>query len=206
MARKSSHKQVRQILGVISPARAEALLTDWANLSGAWPLKTETKEALVRFGAESRRLHRRYKDLLDHSQFPVLGHLWLRDMLRSAWDTSDVREREWLCFRFRDGYSSMVRRSGMSPQEMREEDLAADVTGAPYEPPPVTAIEAAIFHFQHQAHRARHCQNLECPAPWYFASKHTQKFCSPPCALPTQRASKRKWWAQNRGSKATKRK
>jgi hypothetical protein len=203
MARKSSRKRARQILGVISPARAEALLTDWANLSGPWPLKFETKESLVRIGDERRRLYRRYKDLLDRPQFPVLGHPWLRDMLRRAWDTSDVREREWLCFRFRDAYSSMLRRSEMSPREMREEDLAADVAGARFKPPPVTPVEAAFFHLQRQAHRARHCRNPECPAPYFFASKHTQIFCSTPCALPTQRASKRKWWARNRSSEKT---
>ena len=42
-----------------------------------------------------------------------IGHPWLREMLRRAWESSNnQREREWLCFRMRDTYAVMVRTQG----------------------------------------------------------------------------------------------
>ena len=201
MVYKSSQKRPHQILGVISVARAEALLTDWANLPGAWPLRDEGAAARRNFSDANRNMQRRYKDLLGDSG--AIGHLWLRDMLRKAWATADTREREWICFRFRDSYASMVRREPMSADERRKEDFSVDVAGPRYALPPVNPIEAAVFHFQH-SRNARHCRNVECPAPYFFANKKGQEFCSPDCVKPAQRESKRRWWNENRAKKRRK--
>lgn len=193
MTIKSSHKRGRQILGIISPSQAENLLTDWANLPGPWPLVDMDQESSMKFVDAQKRMRRRHGKFLGD---PV-GHLFLRDLLRRAWSTSDLREREWLCFRLRDSYASMVRRHDMNTEERRKDDTT-DVIGPRYSAPPVTPLEGAIFHFQHQAKRAFRCPNLECPAPYFFVSKKGQKYCSGACAQPAQRESKRKWWQENR--------
>lgn len=64
--------------------------------------------------------------------------------------------------------------------------------------PPPTPMEAVLFHLQRIGDKLRHCPNPECPAPYFIASKKGQKFCSPECAAPSQRESKRKWWYENR--------
>jgi len=65
---------------------------------------------------------------------------------------------------------------------------------------PLTPFEAAMFHLQTQlTDKIRRCPNPECPAPYFFATKGLQKFCSTPCAAPAQREAKRRWWNENRG-------
>jgi hypothetical protein len=66
-------------------------------------------------------------------------------------------------------------------------------------PPDITPMEAALYHLQRIGDRARHCPNPECPAPYFIAMKKGQKYCSPDCAEPSRRESKRKWWNVNRG-------
>jgi hypothetical protein len=193
-----------QILGVLPPKKAEGFLSDWANMPAPWPLTHMDKESLQKFADSTNRIRRRYKELLgDPTQLEwdehwAVGHLLLRDMLRRAWDTRDMREREWLCFKFRDSYASMARHERMSIEEIREEELAAAVTGPRYAAPPITPLEASLFYFQHQRNRTLRCPNVECPAPYFFASKKGQKFCSRACALPTRLESKRRWWAKHR--------
>lgn len=200
---KSSHIRRDQILGVISPMRAEAVLTDWANLPGPWPLEDMSNDAGLKFRDAMARLRRRHKAICGDSR--SLGHLWLRDMLRRAWDASDMRERDWLLFRFRDSYAAMERRGDMPSNERMKEDFTADVTGPRYFPPPVTAVEAAAFYLQRNFNRARHCLNPDCPAPYFIVSKKGQRYCSEECAKPAQREAKRKWWTEHRGKEASKR-
>jgi hypothetical protein len=66
--------------------------------------------------------------------------------------------------------------------------------------PPPTPMEAALFHLQRIGHKLRHCPNPECPAPYFITDKRGQKYCSPVCAEPAQRASKLRWWNENRAS------
>ena len=197
MALKSRQKRAHQILGAITSVRAEALLADWANLPGNWPLEEISRESALNFREAMMRLRLRHKAHLGNSV--ALGHLWLRDMLRRAWDASDVREREWLLFRFRDSCAAMDRRGAMTLKERMKEDFTADVTGPRYAPPPVTAVEAAAFYLQQHSDRACHCLNPDCPAPYFIAPRRRQKYCSEECAKPSQRESKRMWWANNRG-------
>lgn len=202
MSVNSSLKTGRQVLGIISPSQAENLLSDWANMPGPWPLEAMSKESALKLRDAAMRLRRRYKPILGDSS--AFGHLWLRNMLRRTWDSSDIREAEWFLFRFRDSYAAMVRRQAMTAQDREKEDFTTDVKGPRYALPPATAIEAAAFHLQRNLHRALHCPNLECPAPYFFAKKKGQKFCSSACAQPAQRESKRKWWHENRGKKRRK--
>jgi hypothetical protein len=178
--------------GSASITETERFLTDWANMPGPWPLaKMDPKSSAAR-----RRFNHRYGKVFGDPA----GHPWLRDMLRAAWDTTDEREREWLCFRMRDAYAVIVRRRNMSVEEIRaEEDAVVEVAGAHYVAPPPTPLEDAIFHFQHQGKRALHCRNPDCPAPYFFASRKNQKFCGTSCQEPARREGQRLWWEKKHG-------
>jgi hypothetical protein len=44
------------------------------------------------------------------------------------------------------------------------------------------------------------CENKksgECPAPYFLKYRPSARFCSEPCALTTQRESKRRWWKEH---------
>ncbi len=197
---KSSHKRDHQILGAISTTQAERLLCDWANIPGPWPMIGMGQDSTLKLRDAVERIRRRHKNILGDSR--ALGHLWLRDFLRRAWDTSDLRERDWYLFKFRDLYNLMVRRSAMSPADRQSDETDEVNAGAPrHAAPQVTPIEAAVFHFQRHADRARRCPNPECPAPYFIADKKGQRYCSEACALPAQRESKRLWWANNRSKR-----
>jgi hypothetical protein len=62
---------------------------------------------------------------------------------------------------------------------------------------PPRPFEQALTYLLNSAKRMRHCKNPECPAPYFFADRRNQKYCSEVCALPEQRAFKRRWWQQN---------
>lgn len=197
---------------MISRENAEEFLTGWANLLGAWPLRDEGNAVSTQKARSLTLLRTQYAKLLRDSgatnvlmgdpEITPIGHPWLREMLRRAWESSNnQREREWLCFRMRDTYAVMVRRRDMSAEERRQEEIAAEVSGPRYLAPPVSPFEAALFYFQHQASRTRRCANAECAMPYFFVTKKGQRYCSPECALPAQRENKRRWWELNRGTR-----
>jgi len=47
------------------------------------------------------------------------------------------------------------------------------------------------------ADRMAVCGNAECAAPYFIATRETQKYCGEDCAAPAQRAYKRNWWKQH---------
>jgi len=49
----------------------------------------------------------------------------------------------------------------------------------------------------HVLDRMRYCLNPECPAPYFFAKKRRQKYCTEECAGAGQRELKRVWWAEH---------
>lgn len=199
MPKNSSKKHSHQILGVISAARAVSLLLDWVNMPGMWPLRDEGHPELLKFRDAQLRMQRRYGELSD--QPGVIGHPFLREFLRKAWISSDTRERDWYLFELREIYNQMARRGKMSLRERQQDDLAVEVSDPRYSPPPIGPLEAALFYFQRIGHRARYCLNKECSAPYFFATRKGQKYCSEKCALPAQQEAKRKWWHANRGKK-----
>jgi len=60
-----------------------------------------------------------------------------------------------------------------------------------------TLFEQALLHLVREANRARYCQNPDCPAPYFFAARRSQKYCSDICALPAQREFKGRWWVEH---------
>ena len=151
-------------------------------------------------------------------------------LLREGWSASDPRRREWYFIRARLAYhvemeslrdaienmsghqdvreisEQVVRPTGSVPSvktDPRDEMQFAFLIGLLLLPEvPLTSFEAAMFHLQTQlADSLRRCPNPTCPAPYFFATKKGQKFCSTVCAAPAQRESKRKWWRENRAVK-----
>ncbi|MDT8070945.1 MAG: hypothetical protein ROO76_22510 [Terriglobia bacterium] len=202
----------------LRPARAEALLTDWANLpdwpatvswlaitqtmqgeplsAGLSPL-TPTEETQARRVWDGMvRLMKRYPE-----SFPVefhgLPHAYISEVaryLRRAWQAEDLRRREWQIFRVREEYKQIFETS--LKRETR--DSMEHFQQQRDEPPPLTPFEQAVYHFQGIADRARVCVNPECQQPYFFARKG-QKYCDEKCAQEALREQKRNHWRKKYG-------
>ncbi len=209
---KSSDKQPRQILGIISSACAERMLTEWVN--------TDLTD-LPQDAKAWERLFRRYPeipsvsitDMLPYSEANFLPFHHQMEMaeevaadLARAWESVDLRHFEWYTWRAQMEYEFQAAsarhnflESGVSPENFPNAAAAIIESGEP--PQTITPVEAAIFYLRQNRRRALRCPNPDCLAPYFFASKKSQKYCSPECAKPSQRESKRRWWAENRASK-----
>jgi hypothetical protein len=203
----SSRKKEDQTLAGISKPRLERLLCDWANLQFPFPLVDYTAQQLKEFADVTDLLHKRYKPgaffgrrvFGEDEGCELVGDLWLGGFLRAAWNTSDVRTREWYLFRLRDGANKILRRRRMSSDEWLQDRLSeARVDSEANAPPPLHLIECAVVYFQRNAPRARRCANAECVTPLFFAAKRNTRYCSVQCGRPSKLGSKRKWWAKNR--------
>src|SRR5262249_30721012 len=64
-------------------------------------------------------------------------------------------------------------------------------------PPKELPVEQAFDYLLKHHRQARYCPNLNCPAPYFFAKRHTQRYCSSSCAQSGERETKRKWWAEH---------
>jgi hypothetical protein len=150
-------------------------------------------------------------------------------LLREGWNASDPRHREWCFIRTRLAYHVEIEKLKDAVQEMTMGRLEIrEVRDGVVQPKrstppivfnsrqdmqfaflmgllmlsevPLTRFEAAMFYLQTQlTDKLRRCPNPACPAPYFFATRKGQKFCSAVCAEPAQREAKRKWWNENRG-------
>jgi hypothetical protein len=184
-----------QSLAKVSAAEARRFLKELVNLQ-ATP------------GAE-RRIKRRFKKFLpfeqnktvidmksvdardvvrtDHVAGSVemsIEYNWVlacRDALRVVWETRDAQEKIWglICLR-----EHVARPLGFS---------LLSVTG----PPPPTAFDQAVLYLLTPNVRTRQCKNPDCAAPYFFAMRRNQKYCSGDCLSPVQRAYKRRWWQEH---------
>jgi len=66
------------------------------------------------------------------------------------------------------------------------------------------AYALVLLRALHIADRMRCCVNKTCPAPYFIAKLRSQKYCGADCAAPALRASKLKWWTENRSKKCRK--
>lgn len=62
---------------------------------------------------------------------------------------------------------------------------------------PARPFEQVLEYMLTHSDKMRFCGNTECPAPYFFAKRRSQKYCSEACALPAQQAHKRQWWAEH---------
>lgn len=200
----SSSKQGSKLLGVTTRADAEKALLDLANLSGppdkALPRLFRRNEQVL----EALQYHPGEHAYWVTSESPPSLNEWeisiygVRDHLRKAWTAPDRRSREWHIFQLRRKFSELSKRVSASREELSGKNRVDWLEDTP----PVTPLEATMFYFQNTiADRAKHCSGPDCPAPYFIASKRSQKYCSEKCAGPAERESKREWWRNNRRKK-----
>jgi hypothetical protein len=195
--KSSSGKRGRLLASSSFSAQAKDFLVTVANLR-------DDKEGL-------RRLRFRFPDVLDqvkrtmvatysprvywpgtpeHDEWARKSWLMpLRDTLRVIWRVPDARAKEWGLLRisqdfFLRGYPDMIQRSTSNGTDFL----------LSWEPP--TRSELFLLELMKWAHLLRYCANPDCAAPYFIAAKRRQKYCHTECAKPTQRESKRRWWAQ----------
>jgi hypothetical protein len=193
MALKSSQKLSHQVLvlGVMSASRVERVLRDWANLPGLFRGRG-SKSLPVVFGqkpedveAALRRMVKHYPEFFlqqglpmpERQAFDLLA--LIAQLLRMAWDSPNLRKREWYLADIEGFYHRALNRFGDPPTQ-------------------ALPLETLVYHFRRNSERALHCPNPECPAPYFFRQKKGQIHCSPECADAARCASKRRWWNENR--------
>lgn len=198
---QSGHKK---ILGVISPEKAESLLVDWVNL----PDRLSDKSFL----GYSRMVHRYPEVFILEKDGQQLKKAWEKQtyrilqtgqkVLKKVWRSPDTRRRDWYLFVLRGLYQDSCVRVA---DPLHDKFIAMSRTNDLIKGPPiVTPVEAALTYLQtHLAYRMLICANSTCPAPFFFKTKKVQKYCSPECADPARRESKRRWWNKNRGKDMT---
>lgn len=113
-----------------------------------------------------------------------LGIKHIRGLLRLVWREPDSRTKDYLLFIL---------------QQRAIQGSIVDIDRFPYPLPlpPPSGFEQAIIFFRKSSYRTLYCGNAECPAPYLFAKRRNQKYCSAICAESSQRESKRKWWAEH---------
>jgi hypothetical protein len=210
---KSRKKHPPLVLGLLPPARCEELVVEWANL-------LDELEAYLRFV-------RKYPDVFKGVLSPMLVTFssssesllrTFRDQLRKAWTATDAWRRDWYLFHLRQGFQFQLtaRQRGLCVDDQRqllEKALAGDKEANKQwlelmEPSPElidAPIEAALRYLQTRAaRRMLRCPNPDCQT--YFLKSPTnpkQTSCSPECADLIRRATKQRWWKENRGAGAT---
>jgi hypothetical protein len=149
-----------------------------------------------------------YPELFDGDANPEETAIVLRALLRQVWSARSIRRRDWFLHEMETYYHKL--RGDRDLMKRVDPAMAKGLLGdyvqvgsllfSLREPPAKTSpLEAALLYFRRNVSRARRCPNPDCAAPHYFAKKKNQKYCSPVCAKPAQRATKRKWWRENRG-------
>jgi hypothetical protein len=191
----TSRKQTHDFLGKkeMSTRQMERVLVDLAN---ALTHSDSIKRLLMKYPVLFETLANK----------PVEGWLLVsqvQDYLRLAWDASDLRRREWFIFQARRSYhwSTVIDPINSARLDSKLEEqvrLSRDLVEAQRAVPALTPFERCAYHFHRIAERARRCGNPECPAPYFFAMKKGQKYCSSKCSAPSQRDQKRRWWRENR--------
>jgi hypothetical protein len=208
MTKNSSTPKLRQNLADVSDAKAKQFLLELANLSEDRVLDHQTVAIFEsryaeiipgkwrHFPPKPPPVNPRFKsgllELIDQRNI-FLSTPSFRDALRALWLAPDFRTKEWGVFRLIDQAVIVDTHpvDGMLPATFN----IVDGHVAPL--PPSTALEGCLRYLLRNAQTTVVCANSECPAPFFFASRKSQKYCSPDCALPAQRSYKRKWWANN---------
>jgi hypothetical protein len=188
----------------LTARRMEAVLVDWANSQTTVDdfLRGDVGDALMGL---IRKYPEFFGSMPKHPTTYFLAVNTVQRFLRMAWDATDLRRREWFIFKARYYYHqhnvSIPPGFSIAEEVSREEKarILHESRAAEQAPPPLTPFEQVAYHFHRIADRARRCGNPECPAPYFFARKKGQKYCSATCAGPAQRAQKLRWWRQNRG-------
>ena len=210
MQKNSSKPKPPRNLADVSKARAKKFLLELANLSDD-RLSDSKRFAVANF-------ERRYADIIPVKwlnfveKSPLLDQRFVsglldliderniyfstssfRDALRAIWIAPDFRTKQWGVFRLIEnaviGDTNPI--NGFPPATFNI------VAGRVPPLPAPTPLEHCLRYLLQNARTAIFCANSECPAPFFFANRKSQKYCSDGCAQPAQRKFKRDWWARN---------
>jgi len=187
---------------VLAPRDAKKFLSEFVNLreepeagkkfitryAGSWPVPGRITASLIAENIDRAPGAKPEKEQIND----FLHRHWLlplRDSLRNVWEVPDTRTKFWGALRILD------------------EDLFSEIPGHFFPAwkrpgnavplPPPTLFEQALQYLCRPDVNTGVCANSGCPAPYFFPSRSNQKYCSQVCALPAQRGSKQRWWAQN---------
>lgn len=188
MGMNSSTARGHRALARVSAAEAEVFLLDVANL------RIGDNSDLSRFERRfGRFLPPPMEAAVDIKTDNELPWAWaIQEAVRPIWLAPDLRIKQWGVFKF--SYEVMQhtnRRFASEPGALPKDK------GVVEKLPPPTPLEQILLHLLKSADRLRYCKNPECPAPYFFAKRRSQKYCADVCALPAQREFKRLWWAHN---------
>ncbi len=111
----------------------------------------------------------------------------LRDSLRAIWKAPDTYTKKWAIFRLCQDFFLHGDPTLISPSISSDGDFSLRVH-------PPTGTERLLMEFSELIDQVRYCNGSDCRAP-YFIGRRNQKYCSPECAVDSQRQYKRKWWA-----------
>jgi len=114
----------------------------------------------------------------------------LRATLRAIWRAPDTGTKKWGMFRisqdfFHQGNASLIQ----TPLDNSWDVLLRGVK-AP------SQTERLLLEFVDLAEYTRYCDCPDCSAPYFIASKRSQKYCSTDCRDRAQREDKLKWWKE----------
>jgi hypothetical protein len=184
-------------------ARAESLLVHIASLPdnpdrGLSLLKSkfpyvlsELPRRMVRkellFGpGESYPQYQVPKDEVEKYLYLVLP---LRNRLRTLWGVSDRNTKLMGIMRISQDFF-LRGDQGLDDPDHVEADFHL------IERPPCRT-ERLLLCLIDLADYTRRCAASDCPAPYFVASRRSQKYCSRKCAKESQREFKRIWWRNN---------
>jgi len=112
----------------------------------------------------------------------------LREAVRAIWRAPDLRSKVWGLFRiFQDFFFPGDRGLVRTP--------LSGLGGEFRKLMPQSLLEQMLLQLLKSADLTRYCGNEECPAPYFFATRRSQKYCSSDCSEPAMRQQKRRWWA-----------
>lgn len=167
------------------PASVDRFLTGFADFFPSAGFQREKEiEYLAQAGQLKGWRENATREKLGRARWFILSEL--QGLLRLAWIESDARVIEWKIFELRQHF--WLRTTRDFERHFNRED----------EVPPLTCFEQAMFYFLRNGDLAKVCKNESCPAPYYFAIRRSQKFCTDVCAGPAKRAAKLRWWNENR--------
>jgi hypothetical protein len=126
---------------------------------------------------------------------------YMRALFRATWVEPNRRTREWAWAIFRSELAGRWAHGGNDYLYLWNSNirwLGEDTQTVKLpEPPPPVPYEGAFDYLLAHHNLARYCQNPNCPAPYFFAIRHTQRYCCEKCAQGGEKESKRRWWAEH---------
>jgi hypothetical protein len=184
-------------LATFNARRLEGFLTELLNLR--WEAKAISRFA-QRFALDFGLFDSRFlssllvkgvaRQSIEEDGQLIIGYFHL--MFRAAWLEPRAKTRDWAWAVFR---VELARTTPLGGKYLSLTDENGQFRFP--EPPQELPIEKAFDYLLTHHKRARYCPNHDCPAPYFFAGRQSQRYCSESCAQASERENKRRWWAEH---------